>query len=123
MNELHQVYMKCSLLLLFNDHLHLVKDFVSFGVIFGSRKERRNTVMRFSGVGGCRMGGEGWGEGEVFIEFRGGTGAWTQKSPGWSQIPLLGAGCSTRLLCVAKMTSSCTAYGGREGHTRYRGSY
>ena len=29
--------------------------------------------------------------GGVFTEFRGGAGAWTKKSPGWSQIPLLGA--------------------------------
>ena len=43
-------------LLLFNDHLHLVEDFVIFGVIFGSRTERRNVVVRFSGVGWCRKG-------------------------------------------------------------------
>ena len=58
----------------------------------------------------------------MFIEFRGGAGAWTQKSPGWSQIPLLGASYSTRLLYVGKMISSCTAYGGRKGHTRCQGS-
>ena len=50
--------------------------------------------------------------GEVFTEFRGGAGGWTQKSAVWSQIPL----------GVRKMTSSCTAYGGREGHTRCHGS-
>ena len=44
------------LFLLFNDHLHLVEDFVIFGVIFSSRKERRNVVVRFNGVRGCRKG-------------------------------------------------------------------
>ena len=63
--------------------------------------------MRFSGVRGCRKGGKGMGE--VFTEFRGGAGGWTQKSAVWSQ-------------GVRKMTSSCTAYGGRESHTRCHGS-
>ena len=49
------------------------------------------------------------GKEEVFIEFRGGAGARTQKSPGWSQIPLLGAGYSTWLLCMGKITFSRTA--------------
>ena len=137
------------LFLLFNDYLHLVEDFVILGVIFNSRKERRNVVtrftiqakgpdgkwtrkplayresnnvhllitrppeicvnlvfkhihvVRFSGVKGCRKGGKGMGG--VFIEFRGGAGAWTQNSPQWLQIPLLGASYSTRLLCVGKM--------------------
>ena len=63
--------------LLFNDHLHLVEDFVIFGVIFGSRTERRNVVVRFSGIRGCRKGGKGMGEvfieqslGEVFMKHR-----------------------------------------------------
>ena len=54
----------------------MVEDFVILGVIFGSRKERRNVVVQFSGVRGCRKGGKGMGE--VFTEFRG--GAWTQES-------------------------------------------
>ena len=97
----------------------LVEDFVILGVIFDSRKERRN-VVRFSGVRGCRKGGKGMGG--VFIESSGGAEAWTQKIPGWSQVPLLCAGYSTLLLCVGKITSSCTAYGGREGYTRCHGS-
>ena len=54
------------------------------GLIFGSRKERRNVVVQFSGVRECRKGGKGMGE--VFIEFRGGAGTWTQKSPEWLHI-------------------------------------
>ena len=89
---------KATFFILFNDHLHLVEDFVILGVIFGSRKERRNVVVRFSGVRGYRKGGKMMGG--VFIQFRGGAGALTQKSPGWSYIPLLGASYFTRLLYV-----------------------
>ena len=56
----------------------MVEDFVILGVIFGSRKERRNVVVLFSRVRGCRKGGKGMGG--VFVKFRGDAGAWTQKS-------------------------------------------
>ena len=46
------------LLLLFNDHLHLREDFVILGVIFSSMKKRRNVVVQFSGVRGCRKAGD-----------------------------------------------------------------
>ena len=58
--------------------------------------------------------------GEMFVEFRGGSGAWTQESrvvadtTSWGRL--------FHLATVGTITSSCTAYIGREGYTQCHGS-
>ena len=55
------------------------------------------------------------------VEFRGGAGAWTQRVQSGRRYHFLGQAIPLIYCAWEKITSSCTAYGGREGHTRCHG--